>query len=215
MSKRTVRTMVYAVAVTFILAGLASAATKPVKAPKAKVPPRGSVVVYTNFVGAFPFWDISSGYFVDGSNYFNQVLAYGFTPSSNVTFADTALAMGFYAGNGNGAGRFNVYLAADAGGQPGAILDGPLTQQYWVQNFNNGRGGGIVQLNCVACPSLTAGTPYWIIANQPLATAELTWDFADTDVSAPFAFNQVGSITGPWSIVSSGYIRSAFQVDGN
>ena len=75
MSKRTVRKMAYAVAMTIILAGLASAATKPVKAPKAKVPPRGSTVIYTNFVGAYPFWDITSGYFVDGSNYFNQVLA--------------------------------------------------------------------------------------------------------------------------------------------
>ena len=73
----------------------------------------------------------------------------------------------------------------------------------------------MVQFNCVACPSLSAGTQYWIIANQTHATNEMTWDFADTDISAPFAFNQVGSITGPWSVVPSGYIRSGFQVDGN
>ncbi|HKS74614.1 MAG TPA: choice-of-anchor R domain-containing protein [Terriglobales bacterium] len=212
MSKRTVRTMAYAVAVTIILAGLASAATKPTKAPKAKVPPRGSIVIYTNFVGAFPFWDITSGYFVDGSNYFNQVLAMGFKTSSAVTFADTALAMGIYSGGG---GKVDVYLAADAGGVPGTILDGPLSQQYWVQTFNNAKGGGIVQFNCVACPALAANTSYWIIANQTHATNEMTWDFADTDFSAPFAFDQTGSITGPWSAVPSGYIRSAFQVDGN
>lgn len=212
MSKRTVRKMAYAVAMTIILAGLASAATKPVKAPKAKVPPRGSTVIYTNFVGAYPFWDITSGYFVDGSNYFNQVLAYGFKPSSNLTFADTALPLGIYSGGG---GKVDVYLAADAGGAPGSILDGPLSQQYWAQAFTNGKGGGMVQFNCVACPSLSAGTQYWIIANQTHATNEMTWDFADTDISAPFAFNQVGSITGPWSVVPSGYIRSGFQVDGN
>ena len=216
MSKRTVRTMVFALAVTVVMAGMANAATRQLKTAKAKVPPRGSIVLFTNFVGAFPFWDITTGYFVDGANFFNQVLATGFTPSSNVTFADAALPIGIYTAlGGKQSGKIFAYLATDAGGVPGTIIDGPLTQQYWAQEFTNNRGGGIIQFNCVACPSLSAGTQYWIIANQSAATIEDTWDEADTDVSSPFAFNQVGSITGSWISIASGYIRPAWQVDGN
>lgn len=214
MSKRTVRTMAFVAVATLALATFASAAGKP-RMATAKVPPRGSTVLFTNFVGAFPFWNIASGYFVDGSDFFNQVLATGFTPSSNVTFADAALPVGIYTANGGKqSGKIFVYLATDAGGVPGTIIDGPLTQQYWAQQFTNGRGGGIIQFNCVTCPSLTAGTQYWIIANQSAATIEDTWDFADSDFSSPFAFNQVGSITGSWLVVGSGY-RPAWQVDGN
>ncbi|HKD03814.1 MAG TPA: hypothetical protein VKB77_15360 [Terriglobales bacterium] len=214
MSKRTVRTLAFAVAATLLLAAMASAATRP-KSATSKVPSRGSKILFTNFVGAFPFWDTASGYFVDGSDFFNQVLATGFTPSSNVTFADAALPVGIYTiGGSKQSGKIFVYLANDAGGVPGTIIDGPLTQQYWVQQFGNGRGGGIVQFNCVTCPSLTAGSQYWIIANQSAPQVEDTWDFADSDFSSPFAFNQVGSITGSWLVVGSGY-RPAWQVDGN
>ncbi len=215
MSKRTVRTMVFAVTVTFLLASMASAVTKP-KTAKTRVPPRGSITLFTNFVGSFPFWDITTGYFVDGADFFNQVLATGFTPSSNVTFADAALPLGIYTANGGKTnGKVSVYLANDSGGAPGTIIDGPLTQQYFVQQFTDGRGGGMVQFNCVACPSLTAGQQYWVIANQSAATIEDTWDFADTDFSSPFAFNQVGSITGSWIVIPSGYSRPGWQVDGN
>jgi len=215
MSKSTVRTLAFAVVLTVILAGMANAAGKP-KAATAKVPTHGSKLLFTNFVGAFPFWNIATGYFVDGSNFFNQVLATGFIPSSSVTFADAALPVGIYTiGGGKQSGKIYVYLASDSGGVPGTILDGPLTQQYWVQQFGNGRGGGIVQFNCVTCPSLTAGSQYWIIANQSAALVEDSWDFADYDFTSPFAFNDVGSITGSWLSVVSGYTRPAWQVDGN
>jgi len=216
MSKRTVRTMIFVVAITVLMATMAAAATKKPKTVKAKVPPRGSTVIFTNFVGAFPFWDITSGYYVDGADFYNQVLATGFTPSSNLTFADAALPIGIYTLNGGKqSGKVYAYLATDAGGVPGTIIDGPLTQQYWAQPFTNNRGGGIIQFNCVACPSLSAGTQYWIIANQSAATIEDTWDFADQDYSSPFAFNQVGSITDSWTSIPSGYIRPGWQVDGN
>lgn len=217
MSKRTVRTMIFAVAVTVLLAGMASAAQKArPKSAKAKVPPRGSITLFTNFVGSFPFWDITSGYFVDGADFFNQVLATGFTPSSNVTFADAAMPFGIYTANGGKTnGKVSVYLANDAGGAPGTIIDGPLTQQYFAQDFTNGRGGGMIQFNCVSCPALSAGSQYWVIANITAATIEDTWDFADTDFSSPFAFNQVGSITGSWTVIPSGYVRPGWQVDGN
>jgi hypothetical protein len=179
-------------------------------------PTRGSVVLFTNYVGAYPFWDVTTGYFVDGSNFFHQVLAGGFTPASNVTFSDVALALGIYTSGGSVKnGKIQVYLESDAGGQPGSVIDGPLTQGYWVQAFEDGKGGGIVQFNCVTCPSLAAGTPYWVVAAQNQAPVEDTWDFADTDASSGFAFNQTGSINGPWYVVSAGYTRMAWQADGN
>jgi len=179
-------------------------------------PTRGSVVLFTNFSGAYPFWDTTTGYFVDGSNFFNQVLAGGFTPASNVTFADVAMALGIYTPGGSAKyGKIQAYLETDAGGQPGSVIDGPLTQGYFVQDFQDGKGGGIVQFNCVTCPSLTAGTPYWVVAAQSQPRVEDTWDFADTDVSSGFAFNQTGSINGPWYVVASGYTRMAWQADGN
>jgi hypothetical protein len=198
---------------------MSTAATRKQK-PKAihlNVPPtRGSVVLFTNFVGAYPFWDTTTGYFVDGVNFDNQVLAGGFTPSSNVTFSDVAMALGIYTPDGSARnGKISVYLESDAGGQPGSVIDGPLTQGYWVQDFQDGKGGGMVQFNCVTCPSLSAGTQYWVVAAQSQATVQDTWDFADTDASSPFAFNQVGSINGPWYVVSSGYTRMAWQADGN
>jgi hypothetical protein len=195
---------------------MASAQAKPKSAHINAKPTRGSVVLFTNFVGAYPFWDTTTGYFVDGSNFFNQVLAMGFRPSSNVTFADAALAMGIYKTGGSASYvRAKVYLESDAGGVPGVILDGPLTQQYAIRPFENGKGGGISQFNCVICPPLVAGQLYWIVALQDQARVEDTWDFAISDFSSDFAFNQSGSATGPWFTVSSGYARPAYQADGN
>jgi hypothetical protein len=196
--------------------GVASAQKQQPKGVKGQQRTHGSVTLFTNFVGAYPFWDTTTGYFVDSSSFFNQVLAMGFKANQNATFADTALALAYYKELGGIAyGRVNVYLASDAGGVPGSIIDGPLTQVFHIQDFDDGRGGGIVQFNCVACPSLTSGQTYWVVANQTKSGVEDTWDFALSDTSSPFAFNQVGSINGPWTSIASGYQRSAFQADGN
>jgi hypothetical protein len=198
-----------------LTAGMMSAQGKPKKAHINVKPDRGAIVLYSNFVGAYPFWDTTTGYFVDGANFFNQVLAHGFRPSSNVTFADAALAMGIYKSGGSASYvRVKIYLMSDAGGVPGSILDGPLTQQYAIRPFENGKGGGISQFNCVTCPALSSGTLYWIAALQDQARVEDTWDFSLSDFSSPFAFNQTGTLSG-WYAVSSGYARSAYQADGN
>lgn len=206
----------FLVAVVVLAVGLASAQKKQPTAVHTKTPTHGSIVLFTNFVGAYPFWDTSTGYFVDGSNFFNQVLAGGFTASSNVTFSDVAIAGAYYRDLGGVAyGRVNVFLASDAGGVPGTIIDGPLSQLFHLQDFDDGRGGGVVQFNCVTCPALTAGQTYWVIAQQTQAVVEDTWDFSLADTSSGFAFNQSGSISGPWFLVASGYQRMAWQADGN
>jgi hypothetical protein len=126
--------------------------------------------------------------------------------------------MGVYTDGGgqNNAGTVNVYLESDAGGVPGAILEGPLTRCQGISNFNDGLGGNFVEFDCVSCTTvLQAGTPYWIVATQTNASVQLTWDEVRgiTDFSSPFAFNQTGNPSGDWTAVPVGYPRSAYTVD--
>jgi hypothetical protein len=182
---------------------------------------KGSKLVYTNLTGPLHHkYNNTVGYFVDGTNFFGQVLAQGFTPTSDVKFADVYMPMGVYTdgGGANYSGTTNVYLQSDAGGVPsGVVLDGPLSQCNGISNFNNGLGGNFVEFDCVTCPNLTAGTAYWIVAQQDVANVELTWDEVRgiTDTASPFAFNQTNNAFGDFVSVPTGYSRSAYQVDGN
>ena len=182
---------------------------------------KGSTLVYTNLTGPLHHkYNNTVGYFVDGSNFFNQVLAVGFTPTSTLTFADAYMPMGVYTNTGgqNNSGTLNIYLESDSGGAPGSIIEGPLTACNGISNFNDGLGGNFVEFNCTSCTStLQAGTQYWIVAQEATATVETTWDEVRgvTDTSSPFDFNQSGSATGPWLVVGTGSSRPAYEVDGN
>ena len=176
----------------------------------------GSKVLFTNLSGTHHGYDFTSGYFVDGANFNSQVLAEGFTPSQSATFFDVVIPAAVYTVNGGSSqGRMNIFLYDDAGGTPGSAIDGPLYPSKKLYNFENGRGGGLVLFACHTCPAVSAGTQYWIVAWEKAADVQLTWDFANTDVSSPFAFNDVGSLTGPWTVQSSGSARPALEVDGN
>jgi hypothetical protein len=98
---------------------------------------------------------------------------------------------------------------------PGSILDGPLTQLYPIRDLLNFKGGGVNQFDCVTCPVLSAGTRYWVVAQQDKPHVEDGWDQSFSDSAWEFAYNLEGSATGPWTLMGSGYIRPAFQVDGN
>lgn len=182
------------------------------------LPDTGSIVVYTNFFGVNHHgWNHGSGWFIDAPQFFNQVLGHSFTTgSSAVTFADVSMALGLYSSPGGGCcgPHPNIYLMSDAGGVPGTVLDGPLTQGWGIAKFSD--GGDIVEFDCVTCPSLSANTTYWIVANETETNFEDTWDQSHSgDISlGNFVFNQVGSITGPWT-VADGLPRGAFQVDAN
>jgi hypothetical protein len=179
----------------------------------------GVNIVFTNLTGPNHHkYNPTTGYFVDGSNFFNQVLGHGFTPTSTVTFSDVIIPMGVYTDGGgqNNAGTINVYLESDAGGVPGGIIEGPLTRCQGISNFNDGYGGNFVEFDCVTCTtSLKAGTMYWIVAQQSNPNVQLTWDEVRgiTDASSPFVFNQTGNPTGDWIPVGSGYPRGAYTVD--
>jgi hypothetical protein len=184
---------------------------------------RGSVVVFTNFEGAYPFWKTYTSWDVSGpETVWNAVMAVGFTPSSDVTFSDVAVAMGVCHPEPNCGGggarpyrRVKIYLESDAAGLPGSILDGPLTQLYPIRDLLNFKGGGVNQFDCVTCPVLSAGTRYWVVAQQDKPHVEDGWDQSFSDSAWEFAYNLEGSATGPWTLMGSGYIRPAFQVDGN
>jgi len=177
-------------------------------------PNKNSKVIFSNFVGNPPY-DPSSGYFVDGPNFTNQILAMAFTPKENITFKNVVLPMAIYTdGGGVSRGRADVYLFTDGGGQPGTRLLGPLRPTGPIQLFNNGSGGGLVGYFCKQCPGLHKDTTYWVVAQTTQPPVQLLWDFANSDMDTPFAFDQTGSLNGPWMIVDSGVIRVAMEVDG-
>jgi hypothetical protein len=176
----------------------------------------GPKVLFTNLSGTHHGYDFTTGYFVDGASFNNQVLAMGFTPSQDATFFDAVIPAAVYTENGGASqGRMNLFLYTDAGGAPGSAIDGPLYPSKHLYNFDDGRGGGLVLFACHTCPAVSAGTPYWIVAWEKAADVQLTWDFSNTDLSSPFDFNQTGSLTGPWTAQASGTARPALEVDGN
>ncbi len=163
-------------------------------------------ILYTT-LGPNGEYDTSSGYFVDGSNYYNQVLSMSFSPSKTENLADAVLALGNYAGGNN---PVSLYLQSDNGGMPGATL-ATLTQQGTIQPFTS--GGSLITFTCSGCGQITAGTPYWLTAWEQDPNTEQAWMYAYQDQTGNLAFNQVGSINGPWSLYSG--TVSGFQVDGS
>lgn len=162
-------------------------------------------ILYTT-LGPNGEYDSGSGYFVDGSNYYNQVLSMSFSPSKTENLADAVLALGNYAGSNS---PVSLYLQSDNGGQPGTTL-ATLTQQGTIQPFSS--GGSLITFTCSGCGQISAGTPYWLTAWEQDPNTEQAWMYAYQDQTGNLAFNQVGSIDGPWSLYNG--TVSGFQVDG-
>lgn len=164
-----------------------------------------ATLIYTN-LGSNGEYDTGTGYFVDGANYYNQVLAEPFVSGVNINISYAELALGHYAGNNT---AINVYLTSDVGGQPGTILD-TLTQVGTIPEFAN--GGGLVRFNCTACVALSSGQQYWIMARETDPNAEQAWMWDYQDAAGTLAFNQAGSLNGPWNLY--GGTISGFRVYG-
>ena len=151
--------------------------------------------------------DATDGYFVDGSNNFNQVIANPFALGTDATVDDAVLALGNFGGGNN---PIDVYIESDSSGEPGSIL-ATLTQVGTIPSF--GSGSGLVTFTCsgVGC-SLSAGS-YWLVAREPDAATQQVWNYAFGDPLTNLAFNQVGSATGPW--ITAGAIQgNGFRIDG-
>lgn len=156
----------------------------------------GTVTVYSNLGGGFS----GAGGREVG---FGQVIASPFTPSTTVDLADAILALGNVQGTNT---PVSLYLESNNSGAPGAILD-TLTQVGTIGPFPP---SGLVTFNCASCPLIDAGTQYWIVAVEDPTSLQV-WNFSNTD-SGPYAQNEFGSATGPWTPTSGP--RPAFQVDG-
>ena len=164
-------------------------------------PTADDVLVFSNF-GAGGTFNTGAGWTIGPTAFGPQVIANSFTPSTTVLFSDAQLAITSFGGT-----TANVYLETDSGGVPGAIID-TLTQ--------NGAIGspGVVTWECAQCPSLSAGTQYWLVAQE--GNGETAWNYSNSD-QTPFAFDTSGTPTGPWSTFTPPPTRprSAFEIDGD
>ena len=164
-------------------------------------------VLYTT-LGPGGAYDGSNGYFVDGSNYFNTVVANQFTLGSGATVANAMLALGNFLGNNN---PVTVYIESNNGGVPGGII-ATLSQSGTILPWGNGSGGGLVTFNCSGSGCALGAGSYWLVALEQDPNTQQVWDFAYQDQQGNIAFNSSGSPNGPWSTTFD--VENAFQIDG-
>lgn len=161
-------------------------------------------VLYTT-LGPGNAFDYMNGYFVDGSNYFNQVIGSPFTISSASTVTDALLGLNNYAGSNS---PVNLFIETDAGGMPGTIV-GSLTQMGTIPPFPT---NSLTTFTANGSLNLAAGN-YWLVAQETDANTEQAWDYAYNDATNNVAFNQLGSTSGPWTVFNGTDV--AFQVEGS
>ena len=139
----------------------------------------GQTVIYSDFGPGFSYstatvWGVE-GASVSGG-YRGQ--AQFFTPSFNCTLSYFELAT--Y--HSSGSRLSNFFLAQDNGaGAPGAILE----------SFTNvTTPTGLLTLNSVLDPVLTAGTQYWLCMEPGADTSLNGWYFNNQNVQSGFAFER-------------------------
>jgi len=161
-------------------------------------------ILYTT-LGPNGEFDTGAGYFVDGSNFTNQVIANQFTLGAGATVGDAVLALGNFAGGNN---PVNAYIEYDASGLPGAVA-ATLTQVGTIPPFG---GTGLTTFNCASGCALAAGS-YWLVAWEPDSGTQQAWNFAYQDSSGNIAFNQVGDAFGSW-LGPLNITQEGFRIDG-
>ena len=161
------------------------------------VVPASASTIYSNF-GSGGSYDTGNGrqYIISSSH----AVGASFQAGTNIQFLDAQLALASAGGDST-----VVYLASDNSGQPGAILD-TLLQQSPV-----GPSGSIVTFTCSTCPTLSAGTRYWIIST--FGNGQILWFFNNTGPQGAAINNNGFSPNGPWSSFSN-FASPAFAVNG-
>jgi hypothetical protein len=171
-----------------------------------------AVWVFAGAVAVSPAWaDVIYSNFGPGNSYIsgsawgiatNYAFGESFTPGANYDFADAQLAM---SGDGTNP-QVYLYLESDNGGQPGSILDA-MAQQFTMVPLP---GSSVDTFYCTSCPTLSAGTTYWIVASTENGQTAL-WNMNSTGTSA-FATSYSGSPNGPWYVATR--VGGALEVDG-
>lgn len=166
-------------------------------------------------------------------------IAVQFQTSTTATFDEAQLALSLTAFN-TGPNRLDVYLESDSGGAPGSIIAGfelnnllPLTPS--VVQVGSALAGVTLISGSSGTPTLGGGTPYWLVVNAPDAGTVAAWSwnpnctfdpvtntYTGCDVGTSMtpgsksnlAFNEIPSPAGPWTEMTTGFPRPAFEVDG-
>lgn len=165
--------------------------------------------IYSNLGPGQTFDTTQASVLGHSSNGNTYVLAYTFVPTENAMPTDVLMAIGLFAAPQ--LPPLNVYIESNVGGLPGSILDS------FSPAGNVSFQASLVQFNCSSClQSLTAGTTYWLVAQESNPAVNISWYYTGTannpGGSAPAALNKTGSATGPW--VGNTSTTTAFQIDG-
>jgi hypothetical protein len=166
---------------------------------------RADTVIFSNFGPGMSF-NPNSGLVVSGSGDSSpQVVAQGFTSTGNFNFSSAQLAFR----RSTGSGPIQILLETDAGGMPGTIIES-LNLNMAASPF-----ASVVTVNSMLQPLLQSGVNYWLVAYAPADTFAAWCDsVGDVSTADNFAINHIPSPTGPWISDLPGYIRSAFQING-
>jgi hypothetical protein len=159
--------------------------------------PARAGILFSN-LGPGDTYDTSVGYTIGLG--FTQGDA--FTPSATANLSDIGMALNFAFGDSH---DVTVQLRADAGGQPGAVIEtysATTTGQFGSQN-------PLVFVDSTSHPLLLAGTQYWVIASSD-SGSDNPWNLNSTGDSGPHALSTDGGTT--FSVVTK--TRGAFLVEG-
>jgi hypothetical protein len=146
-------------------------------------PASASTIIYSTF-GPDDTFDLSSGWTIGGTQVNVQGLQ--FTPAENGVVETIEIA-GYR--NAGGA-SMNVSLMADAGGQPGAVIE-------TVPICCFGDAAAIQLAYSVLTPLLTGGTKYWLVVSAPNAGDTFGWS---RNFDLPPALNAQQHLGGPWVV---------------
>ena len=163
--------------------------------------PTRADTLYTNLESGYSSSDgYAVGYFSPADP--DEVIASPFIASETGTLTDAQLALAVFSGSPS----VTVYIESDVSGAPGAILD-TLTPTETI-----GNAFSLVEFTCSTCSTLTAGTEYFLVAQNTVAGSAANWALLN-GVLGTLDSNEIGSATGPWQEAPDNYIP-AFEVDG-
>jgi hypothetical protein len=170
-------------------------------------------------LGSPPLFDPQNGWTVDGGVQAGQMLAVAFTSSQAEILADARLPLGIIFSD-LAVSPLGVYLAANADGLPGADIANLSLESG--QRIGAWPPGNLVTYTCSACPTLTAGTQYWLVVDIPdlngnYFESQAAWNWNVTgnySNGLNFAYDDTEFATG-WLYGAASELRPAFEIDGS
>jgi hypothetical protein len=162
--------------------------------------------IFTNF-GASLSYNITTGGAVGNgqdSTGFNYAQGDTFMPAADANLGSIVIALSYLSVP---ADPITVALMADAGDQPGAVLESFTVDPSTLGAL--GASNAPVVLTSLLNPLLSAGTRYWIAVSSPV-TSSIAWNLNNTGDTAEEALSSDGGAT--W-FSPSGLTPGAFEVD--